>query len=133
MGVMKVHVDWGLRHGIASPTNFAVLLAVLLAFPLLLRWTGALSVAEINPQSAQHTRAFLKFCFVLTALLWVCFAIALVGIRRSGRITWQEIGGDEMESLADDRWRFWHRFRHSDNDRGNRKSVKCNPGIVPAR
>jgi membrane protease YdiL (CAAX protease family) len=93
MGVMKVHVDWRLRHGIASPTNFAVLLAVLLAFPLVLRWTGAFSVTEINPQSAQHTRAFLKFCFVLTAFLWVCFAIVLVGIRRSGRITWQELVG----------------------------------------
>jgi len=92
MGVMKVHVDWRLRHGIASPTNFAVLLAVLLAFPLVLRWTGAFSVTEINPQSAQHTRAFLKFCFVLTAFLWVCFAIALVGIR-SGRSTWQELVG----------------------------------------
>ena len=93
MGVMKVHVDWRLRHGIASPTNFAVLLAVLLAFPLVLRWTGAFSVGQINPQSAQHTRAFLKFCFILTAFLWVCFAIALVGIRRSGRITWQELAG----------------------------------------
>ena len=90
---MNVHVDWRLRRGIASPTNFAVLLAVLLFFPLVLRWTGALSVGEINPQSPQHTRAFLKFCFVLTAFLWVCFAIALVGIRRGGKITFQELVG----------------------------------------
>lgn len=90
---MKVHVDWRLRSSIASLTNFAILLAVLLAFPLVLRWTGAFSVAEINPPSPQHTRAFLKFCFVLAAFLWVCFAIALVGIRRGGKITFQELVG----------------------------------------
>lgn len=93
MDVMKVQANWRLRHGIASLTNFAVLLAVLLFFPLVLRWTGALSVAEINPQSEQHTRAFLKFCFVLTAFLWVCFAIALVGIRRGRKIAFQELVG----------------------------------------
>ena len=90
---MKVDLDWRLRHGIASLANFAFLLAILLCFPLVLRGTGALSVAEINPQSPQHTLAFLKFCFVLSAFLWVCFAIALVGIRRRGRITWQELVG----------------------------------------
>jgi membrane protease YdiL (CAAX protease family) len=93
MSVMKVHIDWRLRDAVASPANFAVLLAALLTFPLVLRWTGALSVGEINPQSLQHTRAFLKLCFVLTAFLWVCFAIALVGIRRSGKITFQELVG----------------------------------------
>jgi uncharacterized protein len=93
MGVMTAHVDWRLRDGIASPTNFAVLLVALLTFPLVLRWTGALSVAGIDPQSPQHTRAFLKFCFVLTAFSWIYFAIALVGIRRSGRVTWQEVVG----------------------------------------
>ena len=89
----KVHIDWRLESGIASPTNFIILLAVLLLFPLVLRWTGALSVAEINPHSPQHTRAFLKFCFVLTSFLWVCFVIALVGIRRKGKITWREMIG----------------------------------------
>jgi uncharacterized protein len=93
MGVMRVRLDWRLRDGIANLTNTAVLLAVLLAFPLVLLWTGALSVVEINPQNPQHTRAFLKFCFVLTSFLWVCFAIAFVGIRRSRRITWQELVG----------------------------------------
>jgi uncharacterized protein len=90
---MSVHMDWRLRGGIASPANFALLLAVLITFPLVLQWTGALSVAEINPQSPQHTRAFLKFCFVLAAFLWVVFAIALAGIRRRGRITWRELLG----------------------------------------
>ena len=88
---MNAHVDWRLRHGIASPTNFAVLLASLLTFPLVLRWTGVLSVADVAPQSPQHTRAFLKLCFVLTTFLWICFGIAFVGIRRRGRITWQEV------------------------------------------
>jgi membrane protease YdiL (CAAX protease family) len=95
---MNVNADWRLRSGIASLTNFAVLLAALLTFPLVLRWTGALFVADIEPQSPQHTRAFLKFCFVHTAFLWICFAIALVGIRRSGRITWQEVVGAQWKS-----------------------------------
>jgi membrane protease YdiL (CAAX protease family) len=93
MGVMSVRLDWRLKHGVASICNFAVLLAVLLSFPFVLRWTGALNVADVNPQSPQHTRAFLKFCFVLLSFLWVCFAIALAGIQRSGRITWQELVG----------------------------------------
>jgi hypothetical protein len=98
MGAMTVHVDWRLRHGIASFSNFAVLLAVLLTFPLVLRWTGALSVADIDPHSPQHTRAFLKFCFVLATFLWTCFAIAFVGIRRRGRITWREVVGAKWNS-----------------------------------
>jgi membrane protease YdiL (CAAX protease family) len=97
--VIKIDLDWRLSHGIASLTNFAFLLAVLLCFPLVLRWTGALFVADINPQSPQHTPAFLKFCFVLATFLWVCFAIALVGIRRSGRITVRELMGA--------RWSHW--------------------------
>jgi hypothetical protein len=90
---MSVHVDWQLRDGIASRTNFAALLTILLTFPLVLCWTGALSVAHIDPQSPQHTHAFLKFCFVLTAFLWFAFVIAFVGIRRNERITWQEVVG----------------------------------------
>ena len=95
---MNVHVDGRLGRGIVSPTNFAVLLAALLTFPLVLRWTGALSVADVEPQSPQHTRAFLKFCFVLTTFLWICFAIAFVGIRRKGWITWQEVVGAKWKS-----------------------------------
>src|ERR1700739_3668386 len=103
MGVMKVHVDWRLRDAIASPVNFAVLLAALLTFPLVLRWTGALSVGEINLQSPQTTRALLKFCFVLTASLAGCFAIALVGIRRGGKITFHELVGAK--------WSRWQTIR----------------------
>jgi hypothetical protein len=62
-----------------------------LIFPFVLRWTGALSVADIERQSPQHTRAFLRFCFVLAAFLWICFFVAFVGIRRRGSITWQQV------------------------------------------
>ena len=62
----KVRLDWRVSDGIASVANFCVLLAVLFSFPLVLRWTGALGVAQIAPQSPLHTRAFLKACFVLT-------------------------------------------------------------------
>lgn len=93
VGVMRVRLDWRLRQGVASPANFVVLLVVLFSFPLVLRWTGALSVAGIDPQSPQHTRAFQKFCFAITAFLWVCFFIVLAGIRSSGRIAWQELVG----------------------------------------
>ena len=95
----NTHFDWYLSGGIASVTNSCVLLGVLCSFPFVLHWTGALGVAEINPQSPQHTRAFLKFCFVLTAFLWICFSIALAGIRLRGRITWQELVGA--------RWNRW--------------------------
>jgi len=78
-------------RGIASVANSGVLIAALLIFPLALRWTGALSVAHIAPQSPQHTRAFVKFCFIVTAFLWVCFAIAVVGIRRRGAVRWEQV------------------------------------------
>jgi len=91
--VTNTRFDWRLRNGIASATNSAVLLGVLLSFPLVLHWTGALEVGAINPQDPQHTRAFLKLCFVLVAFLWVCFSIALIGIRRRGRILWRELVG----------------------------------------
>jgi membrane protease YdiL (CAAX protease family) len=94
----KPTFDWRLTHGVASMTNFLILLAVLGSFPLVLRWTGALSLAEISPQSPLHTRAFLKMCLVLTTFLWICFVIVLVGIRRAGRITWRELVGARWNS-----------------------------------
>jgi hypothetical protein len=134
MGVMTAHVDWRLRDGIASPTNFAVLLVALLTFPLVLRWTGALSVAGIDPQSPQHTRAFLKFCFVLTAFSWIYFAIAFVGIRRSGRVTWQEVVGAKWHSwqaISCDLARY--RPGHLCDDGSDRKPLQFGPGTAPAR
>ena len=91
--------DWRLSDGIASVPNFCALLAVLFSFPLVLRWTGALGVAEISPQSPLHVRAFLKACVVFTAFLWLCFYIALAGIRSRGKITWRELVGASW-----DRW-----------------------------
>ena len=136
MSVMKIDPDWRLRHGIASVTNFAVLLAVLLCFPLVLRWTGALSVADINPQSQQHTPAFLKFCFVLTAFSWIYFAIAFVGIRRSGRVTWQEVVGAKWHSwqaIIRDLALARYRPGHLCDDGSDRKPLQFGPGTAPAR
>jgi len=82
-----------LTRGVASNANLSVLIVVLLSFPFVLRLTGALLFGEINTPSPQHTRAVLKFCFVVTAFLWICFGIALVGIRRRAKVTWQELIG----------------------------------------
>jgi membrane protease YdiL (CAAX protease family) len=96
---MKINFDWQLSRGIASASNFAFLLVVLLSFPVVLRWTGAFSFADIDPLSRQHLESFVKFCFILTVFLWVCFSIALAGIRRKGIIRWQELVGA--------RWNRW--------------------------
>lgn len=87
----KTHFDWRLHSGIASLTNLCVLLAFLCSFPLALRWTGALDVADIDPHSPLHTRAFVKACLVLIGFLWISFCITLVGIRRRRRISWREL------------------------------------------
>jgi membrane protease YdiL (CAAX protease family) len=95
-GFVEMRFDWRLRSGIAGPANFVAMLAVLSVFPLILRWTGALSVANVSPESPEHSQAFLKFCFVLTGFLWLIFCIALVGIRQCGKITWRQLIGTEM-------------------------------------
>jgi len=87
--------DWRLRNGVASPANFALLLSFLLIFPLILRFTGALAVANEGPQSPDHTRAFLRFCLVLTGFLWTIFMIAFTGIRNRNTITWRQLIGTE--------------------------------------
>jgi uncharacterized protein len=93
---MKPRFDWHLTSGIAGISNSLVLLAVLLSFPLVLHLSG---VTEISPQGPQHTQAILRFCFVVSAFLWVCFIIALVGIRRRGTTTVRELVGA--------RWNGW--------------------------
>jgi membrane protease YdiL (CAAX protease family) len=93
---MKPRFDWHLTSGIAGISNSLVLLAVLLSFPLVLHFSG---VTEISPQGPQHTQAILRFCFVVSAFLWVCFIIALVGIRRRGTTTVRELVGA--------RWNGW--------------------------
>ena len=97
--LMKLQMDWQMERGIATRTNFGVLLIVLLSFPLVLRWTGALSFYGIPLRSHEHTRSILKLCLVLIVFLWICFAIAFIGIRRSGKIAWQELVGGHW-----DRW-----------------------------
>src|SRR5487761_2020145 len=87
--------DWRLRDGVASSANFALLLSFLLIFPLILRLTGALAVANLSPHSPEHTRAFVRFCLVLTGFLWTVFIIAFVGIRNRGTITCRQLIGTE--------------------------------------
>ena len=64
-------------------------------FPLILQWTGALTIAKIGSQSTGHTQAFLRFCIVLTVFQWTIFIIALAGIQRRGTITWRQLIGAE--------------------------------------
>lgn len=87
--------DWRLKNGIASPANFALMLGVLISFPLILQWSGALKIADAGSPTAEHTRTLLRFCMVLTAFLWTVFVIALAGIRRHGAITMRQIIGAE--------------------------------------
>jgi membrane protease YdiL (CAAX protease family) len=89
----KPTFDWRLTNGIASRANFLILLVLLFSFPLLLKWTGALSVTQIDPQSPAHTTAILKFCLVVIVFSWTCFFIALIGVRNAGRISWKDLIG----------------------------------------
>jgi membrane protease YdiL (CAAX protease family) len=88
--------DFRLRNGVASPGNFALLLLFLLSFPLILRLSGALTIADVSPQGPDHARAFLRFCVVATGFLWTIFIIALAGIRNRGSITWRQLIGTEL-------------------------------------
>jgi hypothetical protein len=87
----NAHFDWRLTRDVASRVNSCLLLAV--PFPLILHWTGALRVAEVSPQSPQHTRAFLKFCLALTAFCGFVSEFALGGIYRKGSISFRELIG----------------------------------------
>jgi hypothetical protein len=57
---MEITFDWRLSRGIASASNFAMLLVVLLSLPVVLWWTGTFSFADIDPLSRQHLEAFVK-------------------------------------------------------------------------
>lgn len=115
----NAHLDWRLSRGIASVTNSCVLLGVLCSFPLVLNWTGALGVAEISPQSPQHTRAFVKACLVLIVFLWTCFGIALAGIRRRGTITSRELVGAK-----------WNRWQAAVRDLGIACATLLAMGVI---
>lgn len=99
---MFTEVDWKLKQGIASRGNLLLLLVVLLLFPFVLPWTGALSVASIPPSSGQHTAAFLRFCFTVTGFLWLCFLIAFAGVRSRSLISCRDLIGVS--------WRGWPQF-----------------------
>jgi len=82
----RIGFDWKLKEGIASPLNFVVLLVLLLSFPFVLRATSALSVLAPGPGAQVLTTAVVRFCLVVGGFLWSCFAIALVGVRRRGKV-----------------------------------------------
>jgi len=84
-----------LRRGIASPGNFALLVASFVLFPFVGRWTDAFALGSIGLDSPMHTRAIVKFCLFLLVFEWAWFFIALFGIRRYGKVTFaQLIGGN---------------------------------------
>ena len=82
-----------LRGGIASPGNFALLLATFALFPIVGRWTGAFAFGSISIDSPLHTQAIVRFFLFLLVFEWAWFFIAWVGIRRFGRITFAELVG----------------------------------------
>lgn len=83
-----------LTRGIASPGNFALLLATFLLFPFAAKWTDAFAFGSISFNSPQHTRALVRFCIFLLVFEWAWFFIAWLGILRFGKVTFaQAVGG----------------------------------------
>ena len=82
-----------LRRGIASPGNFALLLATFILFPFIGRWTDAFALGSIDLDSPLHTRAIVKFCLFLLVFEWAWFFIAWAGIRRFGKVTLAQLVG----------------------------------------
>ena len=90
-----------LRRGIAGPCNLAILLTAFLLFPFVAKWTHAFAFASTSVGTPQHTGAFLRFCLVLLLFEWAWFLIALVGIRRFGKVSFtQLIGGQWNRATA---------------------------------
>ena len=87
-----IRVSWPTR-GIASPGNFALLLATFVLFPFVARWTDAFALGSISIDSPLHTRAIVRFCLFLLIFEWAWFLIAWVGIRRFGKVTFAELVG----------------------------------------
>lgn len=82
-----------LSRGIASPGNFALLLATFALFPFVARWTDAFAFGSIGLDNPQHTRAIVRFCLFLLAFEWLWFVIAWVGIRRFRKVTFGQVVG----------------------------------------
>ena len=89
-----------LRRGIASPGNFALLLATFLLFPFVARWTDAFAFGSISLNSPQHTRALVRFCLFLLVFEWTWFLIAWLGIRRFGKVTFAEVVGGSWKRAS---------------------------------
>ena len=90
-----------LRRGIASPLNFGCLLAAFLVFPFVVKWTDAFSVARIDANTPEHTRAFLRFAVILLLFEWTWFLIAWVGIRSYGKVSFSELVGGKWNRWSE--------------------------------
>lgn len=89
-----------LRRGIASPGNFALLLATFVLFPFVGRWTDAFAFGSIGLDSPQHTRAIVKFFMLLLVFEWSWFFIAWLGIRRFRKVTFSQLVGGRWNQAS---------------------------------
>lgn len=97
----RVQFDWHLESGVASLGNLILLLLALFSFPLILHYTNAMALMDIDPSSPQHKAAVIRFCVVVTAYLWVLFCIALGGIGTSSRCTYGDVIGKAWDGWSD--------------------------------
>lgn len=74
------------QRAVAGPGNFIAVLVILAAFPLLLIYSGALSVTHIPSADPRHTPALLCFCLTVGSFLWGCFGVVWAGISRNGSV-----------------------------------------------
>jgi membrane protease YdiL (CAAX protease family) len=100
MELSDLRLDWRLDEGVASPTNFIVLLIVLSLFPLILSITGALRFAAMDAANPHFEEAFYRFCATVGGFLWIIFFIALSGILRKRRVTIVQFIGVEWSGIG---------------------------------
>lgn len=78
---------------IASTRHLLLMLFLLACFPVVLRFTGALTVFQVGPETAGHTAALLRFCSVVTLYLWSLFLVVWVGVRSTTLIGLKSVIG----------------------------------------
>ena len=88
------------NRGIASGPHLALMLVLLACFPVLLKVSGASSLASMPSTSPAHTGTVIRFCTVATSFLWFACLVAALGIRSSERITVRELIGVDASVRA---------------------------------